>query len=326
MSSETIRRLDALGESDIRGLADVLIDCVEGGASVSFMWPMTHAKAEAFWREAAVAVARGERLVLAAFDAQDGIIGTITVVLHQPENQPHRADVAKMLVHRRARRTGVASRLLAAAERQAVLAGKSLLVLDTVTGTDADRLYSANGWQRVGEIPDYALWPDGRPCPTTVFCKRLRSLRPYTDADETACLALFDLNTPAFFAPNERDDYAAFLRPQPAQYRVCVEGAQLLGAFGVFRRDAEQGGLHWILIDPRRQGEGLGSWMMSDVMRQCRELRLKCLHIAASQKSAPFFARFGARRVRETPDGWGPGMHRIDMELRCVEQDHAGQP
>lgn len=315
MSSETIRCLDSLGESDIRGLADVLIDCVEGGASVSFLWPMTRAKAEAFWRDAAGAVARGERLVLAAFDAQNAIIGTITVVLHQPENQPHRADVAKMLVHRRARRGGVASRLLAAAERQAVLAGKTVLVLDTVTGTDADRLYSANGWQRVGEIPDYALWPDGRPCPTTLFCKRLRGLRAYTAADEAACLALFELNTPDFFAPSEREDYAAFLRTAPGEYRVCVEGAQVVGAFGVFRRTADEGGLHWILIDPRRQGEGLGSWMMSDVMRQCRELRVQRLHIAASHKSAPFFARFGARALRETADGWGPGMHRIDMEL-----------
>ena len=316
VSGYTVRRLDELDEAAILGLADVLIDCVEGGASVSFLWPMTRDKAERFWRDSAVSLARGERLVLAAFDAQDAIVGTITVVLQQPENQPHRADVAKMLVHRRARRAGVASRLLAAAEAQAALAGKTLLVLDTVTGTDADRLYSASGWQRVGEIPDYALWPDGRPCPTTVFCKKLRHLRPYTAADRAACLALFDANVPEFFAPNERTDFAAFLEAVPGDYRVCVEGAQVLGAFGVFKHDGE-GSLRWILIDPRRQKAGLGSWIMADVLRQMRELPLACVHIAASHKSAPFFARFGAQRMRETPDGWGPGMHRIDMELKA---------
>ncbi|HVY80983.1 MAG TPA: GNAT family N-acetyltransferase [Steroidobacteraceae bacterium] len=174
MSTTRIRRLQALGEREIRGLSDVLIDCVEGGASVSFMWPMARAKAEAFWRDAAAAVGRGERIVLVAEDAAGDIVGTVQVLLNQPENQPHRGDVAKMLVHRRARRLGVGAALLAAAERAALDAGKTLLVLDTVTDTDAYRLYTRHGWQRVGEIPNYALWPDGRPCPTTVFYKSLQ--------------------------------------------------------------------------------------------------------------------------------------------------------
>ena len=170
-----IRRLDAIGEREIQGLSDVLIDCVEGGASVSFMSPMTRAKAEAFWRRAAASLARGERLVLAAEDAAGTIVGTVQVILDQPENQPHRADIAKMLVHRRVRRQGVGAALLAAAERSALSAGKTLLVLDTVTGGDAERMYARQGWQRCGEIPDYALWPDGRPCATTIFFKFLRS-------------------------------------------------------------------------------------------------------------------------------------------------------
>jgi GNAT superfamily N-acetyltransferase len=167
-----IRRLDTIGEREIRGLSDVLIDCVEGGASVSFMLPMTRAKAEMFWRTAAAGVARGERVVLSAED-EAGIVGTVQIILAQPENQPHRGDLAKMLVHRRARRRGIGAALLVAAERSALDAGKTLLVLDTASD-DAERLYARQGWQRCGIIPNYALLPDGRPCATTYFFKSLR--------------------------------------------------------------------------------------------------------------------------------------------------------
>lgn len=169
-----IRPLQTIGDREIQGLSDVLIDCVEAGASVSFMLPMTRAKAEVFWRSTAASVARGERVVLAAEDAAGTIVGTVQVIWAQPENQPHRGDIAKMLVHRRARRQGVGAALLAAAERSALDAGKTLLVLDTVTGSDAERMYARQGWQRCGEIPSYALWPDGTPCPTTIFFKFLR--------------------------------------------------------------------------------------------------------------------------------------------------------
>lgn len=168
-----IECLRQLGEPEIRGLSEVLIDCVAGGASVSFMLPMSREKAEAFWRHAAASHARGERLVLAAFDSDGAIVGTVTLILNLPENQPHRADLAKMLVHRRARGRGVGAALLAAAERVALQAGRTLVVLDTVTGTPAERLYARHGWRRVGEVPNYALWPDGRPCPTTYYYKNL---------------------------------------------------------------------------------------------------------------------------------------------------------
>jgi GNAT superfamily N-acetyltransferase len=171
MGAIRIRCLQTIGEREIWELSDVLIDCVEGGASVSFMLPMTRAKAETFWRDVAASVARGERVVLAAED-ETGIIGTAQIILDQPENQPHRGDLAKMLVHRRARRRGVGALLLEAAERSARAAGKTLLVLDTASD-DAERLYARGGWQRVGVIPNYALLPDGPPCATTYFFKSL---------------------------------------------------------------------------------------------------------------------------------------------------------
>jgi GNAT superfamily N-acetyltransferase len=169
-----IRKLEHLGAPEIAGLAAVLNDCVAGGASVSFMLPMSLEKASAYWRSLAAGVERGEYLVFAAVAGTGEIVGTITLALKQPENQPHRADVAKMLVHRRGRRQGVGARLLAAVEAAALAAGKTLLVLDTASA-DAERLYARAGWQRVGVIPDYALWPGGGLCPTTVFYKRLKS-------------------------------------------------------------------------------------------------------------------------------------------------------
>src|SRR5213595_3536371 len=148
----SLRRLHALDDAQIEGLADVLIDCVEGGASVSFMHPLTRVRAVAFWRRVAQGVAAGERALLVAEDAH-GVCGTVQLMLDLPENQPHRADLAKMLVHRRARRQGLGAALMRAAETTARDCGKTLLVLDTVTGGDGERLYERLGWVRVGEIP-----------------------------------------------------------------------------------------------------------------------------------------------------------------------------
>lgn len=168
----SLRRLPAVDDTQIDELARVLIDCVEGGASVSFMLPLTRDRAVAFWRRVAKGVAAGERALLIAEDAQ-GVCGTVQLVLDQPENQPHRADLAKMLVHRRARRQGLGVALMRAAEATARECGKTLLVLDTVTGGDAERLYGRLGWTRVGVIPGYALWPQGGLCATTVFYRNL---------------------------------------------------------------------------------------------------------------------------------------------------------
>jgi GNAT superfamily N-acetyltransferase len=137
------------------------------------MLPIAREKAEAFWLATSTSLARGERVVIAAEDERGEIVGTVQVVFAEPENQPHRCDVAKMLVVRKMRRRGVGAALLAEAERAAWRAGRTLLVLDTVTGAAGDRLYARHGWQRCGEIPNYALWPDGRPCATTIYFKAL---------------------------------------------------------------------------------------------------------------------------------------------------------
>jgi GNAT superfamily N-acetyltransferase len=167
------RRLLVPDESQIGELADVLIDCVEGGASVSFMHPLTRERAVAFWRGVAQGVIAGERALLVAEDSR-GICGTVQLVLKQPENQPHRADLAKMLVHRRARRQGLGAALMRAAEDLGRECGKTLLVLDAVTDGDASRLYARLGWERVGDIPGYALFPRGELCGTTYYSRTLR--------------------------------------------------------------------------------------------------------------------------------------------------------
>ncbi len=170
--SWTLRRLPALDESHVDALATISIDCVEGGASVGFMHPFTRERAVAFWRKVARGVAAGERAILVAEDA-DGVCGTVQLILDQMENQPHRADLAKMLVHRRARRQGLGAALMRAAEAMAREHGKTLLVLDAVTGGDAARLYEHLGWARVGDIPRYALFPQGGFCSTTYYYRDL---------------------------------------------------------------------------------------------------------------------------------------------------------
>ena len=153
-------------------LAAVLRDCVEGGASVSYMAPFPQEEARAAFEGFAADAERGGRLILAAF-ADGELVGTVQVVLRLPPNQAHRGEIAKLLVRRSARRQGVAQRLMERAESEARAEGKTLLVLDTVTGDPAERLYTRLGWNRVGVIPGYALYPDGRPCDTTVFWKSI---------------------------------------------------------------------------------------------------------------------------------------------------------
>jgi GNAT superfamily N-acetyltransferase len=170
----TVRRVGANeAAACVEGLADVLLDCVQGGASVSFMASLTREQALKFWRGVAEGVAKGERVLLIAEDASGRIVGTVQLVMSLPDNQPHRGDVAKMLVHRSARRQGVAQRLMTALDAEARAERKTVLVLDTVTGGDAERLYERAGWQRVGEVPRYALMPDGAFCGTTFFYKHL---------------------------------------------------------------------------------------------------------------------------------------------------------
>lgn len=159
--------------SNIDALADILANCVNGGASVSFMAPFSHQDACAFWRGVAESVERQERTVLVCRDQRGELLGTVQLLTDQPENQPHRADVAKLLVHEKARRRGVAMALMEALEAAAREQGKTVLVLDTASGSGAESFYVRGGWIRVGEIPDYALMPDGEMTATTVFYKFL---------------------------------------------------------------------------------------------------------------------------------------------------------
>jgi GNAT superfamily N-acetyltransferase len=167
-----IRNANLDSPGDFAGVCEVLIDCVEGGDSIGFMWPMTRAKAEAFWRDAFASAARDERAILIAQDDTGRIVGTVSVIWVPMENQPHRAEIAKMQVHRSARRRGIGARLLEAAEQLALGRGRTVLVLDTASA-DAKRLYERAGWQRCGVIPNYALMPDGAYCDTVVYYKQL---------------------------------------------------------------------------------------------------------------------------------------------------------
>jgi GNAT superfamily N-acetyltransferase len=152
-------------------IARVLTDCVDGGASVSFMAPFQHSEAVVFFRDVVAAVARNEAVLIAA--RRDGqIVGTVQLALDMPPNQPHRAEVRKLLVRRDARRLGIGATLMARLEGEAKRRGRTLLVLDTASG-EAERLYERHGWTRAGTIPGYALFPDGRLCDTTIFWKRV---------------------------------------------------------------------------------------------------------------------------------------------------------
>lgn len=168
-----IRRLASTDlHEQLDALAGVLVDCVAAGASVSYLAPFSHEQARGAFEAFAVEVEHDRRLLLGAF-AEGKLVGTVQVILALPPNQPHRAEIAKLLVHRSARKRGIAQLLMERAEKEARAEGKTLLVLDALTDGDAARLYERLGWTTVGVIPGYALYPDRRPCDTTIFWKSL---------------------------------------------------------------------------------------------------------------------------------------------------------
>lgn len=172
MHQESVQVVEQIDQRLVSELNRVLVDCVEGGASVGFMLPISTEKSAKFWEAVVADVRIGARILVVARD-EHGVAGTVQIILDQPENQPHRADLAKMLVHRRARNRGVGAALLACAEDAAAIAGKRLLVLDTANPI-AERLYTRAGWTRCGSIPGYALMPDGALCDTALYFKRIR--------------------------------------------------------------------------------------------------------------------------------------------------------
>lgn len=169
----TIRILNA-GETRaaIADLSETLSDCVNGGASLGFMLPFGPEDAVGYWQEIADAVEKGG-IILAVAEVEDRVVGTVQVGLASKPNQPHRGDLMKLLVNRSARGLGLSRKLMEAVEAEAARRGRTLLVLDTATGSDAEKIYPRFGWERVGVIPDYALWPQGGFCATTLFYKRI---------------------------------------------------------------------------------------------------------------------------------------------------------
>ncbi len=170
----TIQHLTSINDkASFDQLSDTLIESVASGGSISFMHPVSKEKALAFWKKIALDVAQGERILLVARDERGEIVGTVQSVISLPENQPHRADIAKMMVHPRARRRGIAAALMREIERLTFAAGKNLMVLDTETDQAASHLYTKLGWQVAGHIPRFALKPHGGLCSTTYFYKHM---------------------------------------------------------------------------------------------------------------------------------------------------------
>jgi GNAT superfamily N-acetyltransferase len=171
-SAEIVALCAPVDDAALDQLAGVLVDCVEGGASVNFLMPFSHDQGLAFFRKVAASVASADTVLLVA-RLGGKIVGTVQLGLDTPPNQPHRADVKKMLVHRAARGRGIGAALMAAVEEEARRRGRWLLVLDTVPGENGHRLYQRAGWTQTGLVPDYAMFPDGRLCDTAIMWKRL---------------------------------------------------------------------------------------------------------------------------------------------------------
>lgn len=168
-----IEVLDANEASDeIEALAEVLVDCVQSGASLGFMLPYGLVEARLFWREVTESVRGGSTILLVA-KLEGEIVGSVQLGLAPRPNQTHRADVMKLLVHRKARGKGISRRLMDALEDEAIKRGRMVLVLDTATDSDAERIYEKFGWSRVGVIPNYARFPNGPLCATTLFYKQI---------------------------------------------------------------------------------------------------------------------------------------------------------
>ncbi|MFE0015236.1 GNAT family N-acetyltransferase [Mesorhizobium sp. NPDC059054] len=173
MTAIDIRPLAGSAET-IETLAEILVETVAAGGSVSFMHPLSLDAAKTFWTEAMAAALRGERAILGAFD-NDALVGTVTLLLNLPPNQPHRAEIAKLMTRHSHRGRGIATRLMLAAEELAIRQQRTLLVLDTATDGGAGSLYKRLDFTLAGEIPDYALKPHGGLSGTLLFWKRIGS-------------------------------------------------------------------------------------------------------------------------------------------------------
>lgn len=287
-------RIDVLGADDaarhVPGLAAVLADCVANGASVSFMKPFGQADAEAFFRRVARQVGAGETVLVAAF-LGDRILGTAQLGLDMPPNQPHRAEVRKMLVHPDGRRQGIAASMLRRLEDEALARGRTLLVLDTASDT-ARRVYERAGWSRCGHIHDFALWPDGGLCDTTFYMKDLNphagapapdvAVREAREADLPAILAITNeaietttaVWTDAPVTLENRRDW--WLERLAAGNPVLVaEEAGEIAGFGSYLQFRAWGGYrnaveHSVYVHAGRRRSGVGSALVAALIERAR--------------------------------------------------------
>jgi GNAT superfamily N-acetyltransferase len=321
----SIRRIEA-AEASARAdeLAAVLLDCVYGGASVSFMADMTRGEALAFWAKVADGVGRGERLLFVA-ESEGRIRGTVQVVAAGLPNQPHRADIAKMLVRRDGRCRGIGAALLAAAEAAAHEAGFWLLVLDTVENGEGDRLYSRGGWRRVGLIPNFALWPDGRLCGTVYFYKDLRAQGPVTVAREPpdqpevrAFLEASDASSAALYPAesNHMLDMAALLAPS-VRFLVARRGREALGCGAVVLKE-HQGELKRFFVTPQARGQRVGDALVAAAEAQARQAGAKVLRLETGIYSAAALALYRRNGFRpiEAFEPYAPDPLSVFMEKR----------
>ncbi len=343
-SGFVIRVLDA-AEAVARSdeLADILLDCVAGGASVSFMADMTRPEALAFWGKVAEGVASGGRTLIVA-ESAGRLVGTVQVVATGIPNQPHRSDVSKMLVRREARGQGIGLALLEAAERASLAAGMWLMVLDTVDDSDGMRLYERGGWSRVGAVPDFALWPDGRLCPTVYYYKDLRPATPATapaaisvraarEADLPGILAIVNdaiLNTTAVWdeTPTTLEARAAWLSAKrEGGWPVLVAedasgGVAGFASFGDWR--AWPGYRHTvensIYVRADLRGRGIGPALLSPLLGEAARMGKRVMVAgieSRNEASRRLHARHGFREVgalREVGYKFGRWLDLIFMQ------------
>ncbi|MFY8039906.1 MAG: GNAT family N-acetyltransferase [Bosea sp. (in: a-proteobacteria)] len=297
--SFTIRRLKpAEARSRVGELADILLDCVAGGASVSFMADLTRDEAVRFWTGVAEGVADGQRILLVGEEA-GRLIGTVQVVASGTPNQPHRADLAKMLVHRNGRNKGIGAALLARAEQAAREAGWWMMVLDTVEDSAGEKLYTRAGWRRAGLIPNYALWPDGGLCGTVYFYKDLRpqpalqitletpdqpEVKQFLEASEAYSAALYPPES------NHMLDLSQLLDPA-VRFFVARRGGVALGC-GSILLGQEHGELKRFFVADAARGQGVGAGLIAAVEQEAREAGISLLRLETGVYSAPALALY----------------------------------
>lgn len=300
-----VEQFTALNEAHIAQLCELLIDCVNAGASVGFMAPLGRERAERFWRGIAQQVASSQRRIVVALGDTNNIIGSAQLVIDQPDNQPHRADVSKVLVLQRARRQGVGEALMRAIEAVALRDGKSVLVLDTVTKSNAYRLYQRLGWQVVGDVPQYALMPDGTWCSTTYFTKMLpiREIRPLDPFSAEAAVLL-----------QGSTDYAISLYPPESCYMIepqelAAEGTLFLGAWwmgkcegcAAIKRMTDDGvyaEIKRVFVPNQFRGKGHAMALMQALHTHARKLGLHSLRLEtgpANREALALYKKLGYR-------------------------------